>query len=92
MPNSSMSRIQLNQMLESRTPAAEVVWVRGHLDGQTSIPHSEVACTRRWKRSRMRESTLKQTATDIVDVAELAEPLSYTLRTLGMPRILVRPF
>lgn len=83
MPISSVCRVQQNQMLSSRTPASELVWVHAQIDGQTSIPAAEVARTCRWKRGHMRKDVLARTAVDIVDVQSLAEPLSYTLQTLS---------
>ena len=84
MPVSSMARVQQAARMHGETPAAEVVWVQGHLDGRSSIPAAEVAGTKRWRRGKnARKAQLTQAANDILEVAELAEPLSYTLLTLG---------
>ena len=84
MPVSSMARVQQAARMHGETPAAEVVWVREHLDGRSSIPAAEVAGTKRWQRGKnARKAQLTQAANDILDVAELVEPVSYTLLTLG---------
>eukprot|EP01043_Picozoa_sp_COSAG02_P010973 COSAG02_NODE_397_length_23124_cov_439.255635_15_plen_540_part_01 len=85
MPTSSVSRVQLNELMQSNnTPPSELVWVQGHLDGHAAIPAAETARAKRWMRGHARKAAVRQTAADIVDVAELLDnPTSYTLRTLG---------
>ena len=51
MPFASVAQIQSHGALVSNTPAAELIWVQGHLDGQTSIPARELARTKKWRRN-----------------------------------------